>query len=186
MFEILGLYGIPPPILNAIKLRFTNNTSTVLSPDGETTPIYIKAGILQGDTLAPFLFIIVVDYILRMSLDQSKHNGLEIKPRTSSRHPAEYITDMDFPDDISLITQGQSLRDNATVCADILTSIINKDFSNSSFPDKLKNADVTPIYKGKKTDPTDKKKLQANKCPTSSIKGIRTTYAITNSRIHIW
>ena len=51
----------------------------------------------------------------------------------------------------------KSLRDNATVCADILTSIINKDFSNSSFPDKLKNADVTPIYKGKKTDPTDKK-----------------------------
>ena len=104
MFEILGLYGIPPPILNAIKLLYTNNTSTVLSPDGETAPIDIKAGILQGDTLAPFLFIIVVDYILRMSLDQSKQKGIEIKPRTSSRHPAEYITDTDFVDDISLIS----------------------------------------------------------------------------------
>ena len=76
MFEILGLYGIPPPILNAIKLLYTNNTSTVLSPDGETAPIDIKAGILQGDTLAPFLFTIVVDYILRMSLDQSKEKGI--------------------------------------------------------------------------------------------------------------
>ena len=104
MFEILGLYGIPPPILNAIKLLYTNNTSTVLSPDGETAPIDIKAGILQGDTLAPFLFIIVVDYILRMSLDQSKQKGIEIKPRTSSRHPAEYVTDTDFADDISLIS----------------------------------------------------------------------------------
>ena len=51
----------------------------------------------------------------------------------------------------------KSLRDNATVCADILTNIINKDILNSTFPDKLKTADVTPIYKGKKTDPTDKK-----------------------------
>ena len=39
-----------------------------------------------------------------MSLDQSKQKGIEIKPRTSSRHPAEYITDTDFADDISLIS----------------------------------------------------------------------------------
>ena len=29
----------------------------------------IIAAILQGDTLAPFLFIIVVEYVLRMSVD---------------------------------------------------------------------------------------------------------------------
>ena len=104
MFEILGLYGIQKPILDAIQLLYTNNTSTVLSPDGETPPIDIKAGILQGDTLAPFLFIMVVDYVLRMSLDKSKEKGLEIKPRTSPRNPAKFITDTDFADDISLIS----------------------------------------------------------------------------------
>ena len=39
-----------------------------------------------------------------MSLDQSKQKGIEIKPRISSRYPAEYITDTDFADDISLIS----------------------------------------------------------------------------------
>ena len=90
MFEILELYGIPKQMVEAIKLLYTNNTATVLSPDGETKPFDIKAGILQGDTLAPFLFIMVVDYILRMSLNTQKEKGLLLKARTSSRHPADY------------------------------------------------------------------------------------------------
>ena len=69
MFEILKLYGIPDKIVSAIKVLYSNTTSTILSPDGETSPFSIVAGILQGDTLAPFLFITVVDYVLRMSVD---------------------------------------------------------------------------------------------------------------------
>jgi hypothetical protein len=39
-----------------------------------------------------------------LSVDLSPEKGLQIKPRTSSRHPAEYITDTDFADDIALIS----------------------------------------------------------------------------------
>ena len=105
MFEILKLYGIPDKIIAAIKVLYTNTVSTVLSPDGETSPFSIEAGILQGDTLAPFLFIIVVDYVLRVSIDTISNNGLELSPRRSSRHPAKYLTDTDFADDIALISQ---------------------------------------------------------------------------------
>ena len=69
MFEILKLYGIPDQIIAAIKVMYTGTYSTVLSTDGETSSFRILAGILQGDTLAPFLFIIVVDYVLRISVD---------------------------------------------------------------------------------------------------------------------
>ena len=104
MFEILKLYGIPDKMISAIKVMYTDTTSTILSPDGETPPFSINAGILQGDTLAPFLFIIVVDYVLRMSVDRISQNGLEILPRRSSRYPAEHLTDTDFADDIALIS----------------------------------------------------------------------------------
>ena len=87
MFEILGLYGIPSEIINAIKVLYSNTKSTILTPDGETEHFDILAGILQGDTLAPFLFIIVIDYILRVSVDKMKENGLLYQPR-SSRYPA--------------------------------------------------------------------------------------------------
>ena len=65
----------------------------------------IEAGILQGDTLALFLFIIVGDYVGRVSIDTTSSNGLELSPRRSSRHPAKYITDTEFADDITLISQ---------------------------------------------------------------------------------
>ena len=72
MFKILSLYGIPTQIIDVIKILYTETSATVLSPDGETSPFDMCAGILQGDTLAPFLFIIVVDYVLRMSVDKIK------------------------------------------------------------------------------------------------------------------
>ena len=52
MFEILGLYGIPTKIINAIKVLYTDTASTILTPDGETEPFSILLGMLQGDTLA--------------------------------------------------------------------------------------------------------------------------------------
>ena len=38
--------------------------------------LLVSSGILHGDTLAPFLFIIVINYILRISVDTMKENGL--------------------------------------------------------------------------------------------------------------
>lgn len=104
MFEILGLYGIPSEIIEAIKVLYSNTRSTVLTPDGETESFDILSGILQGDTLAPFLFVIVIDYIMRISVDTMKENGLLYRPRKSSRHPDLFITDADFADDIALLS----------------------------------------------------------------------------------
>ena len=80
MFEILHLYGIPQKIIEAIRIMYCNTTAT----DGETKSFEIKAGVLQGNTLAPFLFIIVLDYILRKSIDPYLEKGLLLKPRRCS------------------------------------------------------------------------------------------------------
>ncbi|KAI8515803.1 hypothetical protein Bbelb_066160 [Branchiostoma belcheri] len=105
MFEILPLYGIPLPFINAIKSLYIDTTATVITPDGETSPFEVTAGVLQGDTLAPFLFIMVLDYILRLSLDTMQEKGIEIQPRRSRRYPAVNLTDLDFADDLALVTQ---------------------------------------------------------------------------------
>ena len=52
----------------------------------------------------------------------------------------------------------KSLKENAEVCTPFLTNIINKDLRHSSFPNKLKLADITPIFKKdriKKKDATN-------------------------------
>merc|ERR1712121_612964 len=60
MFKILMAYGIPDTISRAVKVMYDSSSATVVSPDGETEPFFTSTGVLQGDTLAHFLFIMIV------------------------------------------------------------------------------------------------------------------------------
>ena len=61
MKNILSAYGIPTETVEAIMILYRETRSMVRSPDGDTPYFEITAGVLQGDTLAPFLFIICLD-----------------------------------------------------------------------------------------------------------------------------
>ena len=74
----------------------------VRSPDGDTPYFEITTGVLQGDTLAPFLFIICLEYILKTSLDNNRELGFTLTERKSRIYPAEQITDTDYSDDIAV------------------------------------------------------------------------------------
>ena len=71
--------------------------------DGDTEYFDIVAGVLQGDTLAPYLLIICLDYVLRISIDKIRENSFELKKKRSRRYPAKTITDADYADDIALL-----------------------------------------------------------------------------------
>ena len=58
MEQILLPYGLPKEIIAAIMMLYRNTKVKVRSPDGDTDYFDIVAGVLQGDTLAPYLFII--------------------------------------------------------------------------------------------------------------------------------
>ena len=103
--KILRAYGIPPNLLKAIEKMYADTRAKVISPDGETELFEITAGVLQGDTLAPFLFIIVLDYAMRKAMDGNEEDlGFTITPRKSRRHPKEVMADLDFADDIALLS----------------------------------------------------------------------------------
>ena len=75
----------------------------VRSPDGDTEYVNIIAGVLQGDTLAPYLFIICQDYVLRTSIDKIRENSFELTKKRSRRYPTKTITDADYADDIAIL-----------------------------------------------------------------------------------
>ena len=76
-----------------------------MSPDGLTEQFEIKAVVLQGDMLTPYLFAIAVDYIIREAVQGDEEKlGFELHPRRSGRHPAIKITDLLFADDIALLS----------------------------------------------------------------------------------
>ena len=102
--EILLAYGISAKIVLAINVLYTNTEAQVLSPDGDTEFFEILAGVLQGDTLAPFLLIISLDYAMRIATEDEVSVGFALAKSRSRRHPAVTITETDFADDLALIS----------------------------------------------------------------------------------
>ena len=54
----------------------------VCSPGCDTAYFDIVAGVLEGDTLAPYLLIICLDYVLRTSIDLMKENGFKLTKKS--------------------------------------------------------------------------------------------------------
>ena len=102
MDQILLAYGLPKETVAAIMILYRNTKMKVRSPDGDTDYFNIAAGVLQGDVLAPYLFIICLDYVLRTSIDKIKENGFELTKKRRRRYPAETITDTDYTNKIAL------------------------------------------------------------------------------------
>ena len=103
MEQILRAYGLPKETVAAITILYRNTKVKVHSPDGDTEYFDIVAGVLQGDMLAPYLFIICLDYMLRTSIDKIRENGSKLTKKRSRRYPAKTITDANYADDIAIL-----------------------------------------------------------------------------------
>ena len=107
MLAILKAYGIPEELVTAISIMYEDTTTNVITPDRETETFNILAGVLQGDTLAPYLCVIVIDYVMRTDLlGREDKLGFQLRKRKSRRVPPNTITYMDFADDIVLVSEG--------------------------------------------------------------------------------
>ena len=92
MEQILVTYGLPKETVAAILMLYRNTKVKVWSPDGSTDYFDIVAGVLQGDTLVLYLFIICLDYVLRTSIDKIKENGFKL-----TRKEAEDTSQIQLP-----------------------------------------------------------------------------------------
>lgn len=110
MFAILRHYGIPEQIVNAIRVLYDNSKSRVYI-DGQVSKHFdITTGVLQGDVLAPFLFIIVIDHVTKLSAGdfgylthKGSDNNSGRSTRSTTREASRRINDLAFADDIALL-----------------------------------------------------------------------------------
>ena len=97
-------FHLLPPQRNCCRHNDKNTKVKVCSPDGDTEYFNIVAGLLQGDTLARYLFIIYLDYELKISIDLMKENSFKLAKERSRRYAVWTIMDTDSADDIVQIT----------------------------------------------------------------------------------
>jgi hypothetical protein len=99
--RLLAAYNVPQKLANAVYSLYKNTTACVLTSDGPTDMFTTSSGVLQGDTLSPFLFVIAVDWILQNSIP-SNDLGFITCPRLSSRYPEKRISVLAYADDLAL------------------------------------------------------------------------------------
>ncbi|KAL8592336.1 hypothetical protein ACOMHN_044272 [Nucella lapillus] len=78
---------------------YKDTTASVWTQHGETESFSTSSGVLQGDTLSLFLFITVLDSVLRQTLREE--DGF--KRGRSSRHPETKLCALLYADDIAII-----------------------------------------------------------------------------------
>ena len=102
----------PKKLSHAATMMLYKNTKVkVRLPDGNTDYDIVE-GVLEGDTLAPYLFIICLDYLLRTSIDLIKENSFKLAKERSRRYLAQTITDVDYADDMALLANTPALAES--------------------------------------------------------------------------
>ena len=100
---ILTHYGVPQSLIDDVLQMYDGTSASVSTSHGDTESFTTTSGVLQGDTLSPFLFIILMDYILRQTL--SDETGFVVRKSRGTRYPAKYIHALAYADDIALISE---------------------------------------------------------------------------------
>ena len=108
MEEILQAYGLLKETVTAIIMLYKNMNVKQMEIQTSLTLLLVFCS-----TLALYLFIICLDYILWMLIDLMKENGFPLKKPRSRWYPVETILDADYADDIVFLantpTQAESL-----------------------------------------------------------------------------
>jgi len=121
-WQILLSRGVPPKLVALIKDLHTNHSVTIRA-ELDSQPIVTDNGFKQGYTLAPDLFNIVLDTIVRQLLPQLRKLGVKIAYKIDgqlmhSRNPdaEELMRILLYADDISLVCDDiKSLRAAVTL-----------------------------------------------------------------------
>ena len=93
-------YGIPDSLVKVIARVYKNTPACVLTPDAPTEEFQIHSGVLQGDMLAPYIFI-----IMKIIMRREEELGFQLYRRQSRGKGPVVVTDLDFAHDIALLSE---------------------------------------------------------------------------------
>ena len=95
IWSILRHYGIPRKIVAIIRSMYNNTTCQVIHDMELSSPFRVENGVRQGCLLSPLIFSVVVDWVMRTTMDQ---------PRGIQWTMTSRLEDLDFADDACLLS----------------------------------------------------------------------------------
>ena len=109
LWKIVASYGIPDQFIAIFKDLYEGSSCCIQNSNGISAPFDILSGVKQGCILSPFLFTIVIDFVLRRSMENETY-GI---PWRNKR-----LCDLDFADDIALLSENKDTLQEMTNALD--------------------------------------------------------------------
>ncbi|VDO75375.1 unnamed protein product [Schistosoma margrebowiei] len=106
LWKLLRHYGVPQKIVNIIQSSYDGLHCKIVHGGQLTRSFEVKTGVRQGCLLSPFLFLLVIDWIIKTSTSEGKH-GIQWTSRMQ-------LDDLDFADDLALLSQTQQQMQEKT------------------------------------------------------------------------
>ena len=100
---VLRAYRVPQQLVSAIMAMYRDTRAAVVTADGLSDLFATSSGVLQGDTLAPFLFVLLLDWVLRTALP-SAEDGFLLRRRVGRRQSEKRLSVLGYADDLALLS----------------------------------------------------------------------------------
>ena len=95
LWKIVESYGLRRKLINIMKNTYDGSTCCVKVNDEMTDWFEVTTGVRQGCVWSPLLFGIVINWVLKNSLDKNDL-GIVLEKRRSSRYQQQRISDLEF------------------------------------------------------------------------------------------
>ena len=109
LWKIMESYGIPCKIIHMVQMLYEDSECAVLDEGEESEWFKVKTGVKQGDVMSGFIFLIVVDWIMR---NTTAGNKTGIRWNFTSK-----LEDLDFADDIALMSSCYKDKTTESICS---------------------------------------------------------------------
>ncbi|CAH8563469.1 unnamed protein product [Schistosoma rodhaini] len=99
LWKLLRHYGVPEKTVNISRNSYAGLNCEIVHGGQLTDSVEVKTGVKQGCLLSPFLFLLVIDWVMKTSKSGGKH-GIQWTARMQ-------LDDLDFADDLTLLSHTQ-------------------------------------------------------------------------------
>ena len=108
LWKLLRHYGVPKKIISLIRCTFQDMSCKIAHAGQLSESFEVKTGVRQGCLLSPFLFLLVIDWIMKTTTT-GRNNGIQWTLWTQ-------LDDLDFADDLALLSHNHSqMQDKTTL-----------------------------------------------------------------------
>lgn len=116
LWKLMQHYGIPQKFITLIQKIYEGSSCKVMHGGQLTNSFEVKTGVRQGCLLSPFLFLLGIDYIMKKTTE-GRRNGIQWTLWSQ-------LDDLDFADDLALLSHKLSQMQEKTTClAQVSTQI---------------------------------------------------------------